>query len=242
MSILINVQYSVFSNNRIEPTPDVVNNMLSDLNAMGKYVFIPNMIAGQNIDLLAGRVNPLNNISFVTLDQQVQIACMTERIDVTINGTDKNQNIPIEDHIRFARSALKKIMEKKHIYSNRLAVNISFLSDFIEDPIQETPLGEKIINTLDFYNGTPLEEWSSRFNARRTVQVETSELLNVITELSSVLDNASGKKRFLCHMDINTIFENAGYRFSADSLERFDGEVMNMITEIKRNFEEACNG
>ena len=136
MSILINVQYSVFSNNRIEPTPDVVNNMLSDLNAMGKYVFIPNMIAGQNIDLLAGRVNPLNNISFVTLDQQVQIACMNERIDVTINGTDKNQNIPIEDHIRFARSALKKIMEKKHIYSNRLAVNISFLSDFIEDPIQ----------------------------------------------------------------------------------------------------------
>ncbi len=58
MSILMNVQYSIFSNNHIEPTPDVVNDLLSELNDMGKYVFIPSMIAGQNIDLLAGRLIP----------------------------------------------------------------------------------------------------------------------------------------------------------------------------------------
>lgn len=242
MSILMNVQFSIFSNNRIEPTPDVVNDLLSELNAMGKYVFIPSMIAGQNIDLLAGKVNPMNNISFVTIDQQVQIACMNERIDVVINGTGKNQTIPIEEHIEFARSALMKIMEKNHIYSNRLAINISLLSDIIEDPIQETSFGKKLCNTLAFYDGVPLEEWSSRVNARKSIQVDNSELLNVITELSSVLDNTSGKKRFLCHMDINTIFENAGYRFSAGSLEKFDGEVMKIIAEIKHNFEETSNG
>lgn len=241
MSILMNVQYSIFSNNRIEPTPDVVNNMLSELNDMGKYVFIPSMIAGQNIDLLAGKVNPMNNISYVTIDQQVQIACMNERIDVTINGTDKNQDISIEDHIGFARCALTKLMEKNHIYSNRLAINISLLSDLIEDPIQETPLGRKLCNTLAFYNETALEEWSSRVNARKTIKVDNDELLNVITELSSALDNSSGKKRFLCHMDINTIFESAGYRFSAGSLEKFDAEVMKIVAEIKHNFEETCN-
>lgn len=242
MSILMNVQYSIFSNNRIEPTPDVVSDLLSELNAMRKYVFIPSMIAGQNIDLLAGKVNPMNNISFVTIDQQVQIACMNERIDVTINGTDKNQAISIEEHIDFARCALTKLMEKNHIYSNRLAINISLLSDLIDDPIQETPLGRKFCNTLAFYNGMALEEWSSRVNARKTIEVDNSELLNVITELSSVLDNSSGKKRFLCHMDINTIFENTGYRFSAGSLEKFDGEVMKIVAEIKHNFEETCNG
>ena len=242
MSILMNVQYSIFSNNRIEPTPDVVSNLLLELNALGEYVFIPNMIAGQNIDLLAGKVNPMNNISFITIDRQVQIACLNERIDVTINGTDKNQAISIEEHIGFARSALAKIMEKNHIYSNRLAINISLLSDLIKDSIQETPLGRKLCNTLDFYNGTSLEEWSSRVNARKSIQVDNSELLNVITELSSVLDNESGKKRFLCHMDINTIFENEGYRFSAGSLEAFDGEVMKITDEIKHNFEEVSNG
>ena len=43
-------------------------------------------------------------------------------------------------------------------------------------------------------------------------------------------------------MDINTIFENAGYRFSIGSLEKFDGEVMKIIAEIKQNFEETSNG
>lgn len=241
MSILMNVQYSIFSNNRIEPTPDVVNNMLSELNAIGKYVFIPSMIAGQNIDLLAGKVNPVNNISFVTTDQLVQIACMNERIDVVINVTDKNQDTSIEEHVEFARCALKRIMENNHIYSNRLALNISLLSGIIEDPIQETSFGKKLCNTLDFYEGSVLEEWSSRVNSRKSIQIDSSELLNVITELSSVIDNASGKKRFHCHMDINTIFENAGYRFSSESLEKFDKEVIQIVNDIKRNFEEASN-
>ena len=184
----------------------------------------------------------LGNLRFVTIDQQVQIVCKNERIDVVINGTDKNQTIPIEEHIGFARNALMKIMENSHIYSNRLAINISLLSDIIEDPIQETPFGKKLCNTLAFYYGVPLEEWSSRVNARKAIQVDNNELLNVITELSSVLDNTSGKKRFLCHMDINTIFENTGYRFSAGSLEKFDGEVMKIIAKIKHNFEEMING
>ena len=242
MSILMNVQYSIFSNNRIEPTPDVVNDLLSELNGMGNYVFIPSIIPGQNIDLLAGKVNPVNNISFVTIDQQVQIACMNERIDVVINGTDKNQTIPIEEHIEFARNALMKIMMKNNVYSNRLAINVSLLSDLIEEPIQKTPLGKELCNTLAYYSGISLDEWSSRVNARRSIQVDNKELINVITELSSVLDNTCGKKRFLCHMDINTIFENAGYRFSAESLEKFDGEIMKIVKEIKHNFEEASNG
>lgn len=242
MSILTSVQYSVFSNNRIEPTPNVVSDMLSELNAMSKYTFIPSMIIGKNIDLLAEKVNPINNISFVTIDQQVRIACMNERIDVEINGTQSNQTIPIEEHIGFARCALSKIMQQNHIYSNRLAININLLSDCIEDPIQDSSLGRKLCNTLDFYNGAFLEEWSSRVNSRRPIQIDDTELLNVITELSSVLDSATGKKRFLCHMDINTIFENAGYRFSFGSLEKFDSEVIKIITEIKRNFEEVNNG
>ena len=79
----MNVQYSIFSNNRIEPTPDVVNDLLSELNAMGKYVFIPSMISGQNIDLLAGKVNPMNNISFVTQVSQKLFSSIANNIKVS---------------------------------------------------------------------------------------------------------------------------------------------------------------
>ena len=241
MSIIMNVQYSVFSNNRIEPTPDTVNGILAGLNSLGKYVFIPSMIAGQNIDLLAGKVNPVNNISFVTIDQRVQIACMNDRIDVLINGTNSNQNVSIEDHIIFARQALTVIMENNHIYSNRLALNVSVLSDVINGPVQATALGRKLCSTLGFYEGRSLEEWSSRVNSRIPIQIDSEEVLNVITEISSVFDSAVEKKRFLCHMDINTIFENSGYRFSSGSLERFDNEAIKIVAGIKQSFEEANN-
>ncbi len=242
MSIIMNVQYSAFSNNRIEPTPDTVNSILAGLNSLGKYVFIPSMIAGQNIDLLAGKVNPVNNISFVTIDQQVQIACMNDRIDVLINGTNSNQIGSIEDHITFARQALTVVMENNHIYSNRLALNVSVLSDVINGPVQATALGRKLCSTLGFYEERSLEEWSSRVNSRISIQIDSQEVLNVITEISSVFDSVAEKKRFLCHMDINTIFENSGYRFSSGSLERFDNEAMKIVAEIKQNFEEANNG
>ena len=242
MSIIMNVQYSVFSNNRIEPTPDTVNGILAGLNSLGKFVFIPSVIAGQNIDLLAGKVNPVNNISFVTIDQQAQISCMNDRIDVLINGTNSNQTVSIKEHIIFARQALTMIMENSHIYSNRLALNVSLLSDVFNGPVQGTALGRKLCGTLDFYGDKSLEEWSSRVNSRSSITIDNNELLNVITEISSVFDNAAGKKRFLCHMDINTIFENSGYRFSSGSLPKFDNEAMKIIVEIKQNFEEANNG
>ena len=237
----MNVQYSVFSNNRIDPTPDIVNTMLTELNSMDKFSFIPNLITGQNIDLLAGKMNPVNNISFTTVDQLVQIACMNERIDVVLNGTEKNQDFTVEERILYARSVLYMIMKKYHIFSNRLALNISLLSNPIEGSVQETPLGKKLCSTLDFYSDNSLEEWSSRVNARKSIKIENDELLNIITELSLFVDG-SGKKRFLCHMDINTIFENSGYRFSFESLERFDCEVKKIVNEIAHNFEEVNNG
>ena len=207
-------------------------------------MFLPNMITGQNIDLTAGRIDTINNISFVTIDQQVQITCMNDRIDVIVNGNERNQTIPIIRHIEFARNTLKMLMNGHHVYSNRLAINVSLLSKEIdnEEQIQDTNLGKKLCKTFSFYTGQPLEEWSTRANSRRAIQMDSEETLNVITEISSVLDNKLGKKRFLCHMDINTLFENSGYRFSGDNLEQFDVEVVKIIENIRNDFEEVNNG
>lgn len=241
MSIIFNVQYSVFANNRIEPTPDNIGKTLKRLNELGSYSFLPNMINGQNIDIVAGVMNPVNNISFVSLDRQVQIACMNDRLDAVMNGTPQNQSLSIGKRLEFSEKILGFLMDEYHIYSNRLAINVSLLSNLIEKPIQETCLGKNMYKALDFYNGKTVDEWSSRTNSRQTIQMAQEELLNVITELSVVTDNMTKKNRFMCHMDINTVFENGGYRFASADLGLFREKVLVIVNEIKNNFEGLDN-
>ena len=242
MSILKDVQFSIFTNSRIEPTTELVNSLLTDINAIKKYEFVPNLITNKNVDLIANTIQTNNNISFVTLDQSVNIACMNERIDVTIRDINNSLDNNLDDYIAFARSALVLIMEKTHVYSNRLAINVSYLSKEVSDFIQNTGVGKKLCKTLDFYKNQTLVEWSTRANVRKCIRLDNDELLNIITDISSVIDNHSGKNRFLCHMDINTVYENTGYRFSSANIEQFEREVLPIINEIKKNYEEVNNG
>lgn len=239
MSKLINIQYSVFSNIHIKPSAEIINDMLTELNKIGEYNFIPNIIIGQNIDIPTGRIVPLNNISYITVDQRIQIACLNERIDVTINNADSSQSDSLFELIVYARKMLALVMKKNWILSNRLALNISLLSDTLESSIFESCIGKKYCKTLDFYLGEQLDEWSTRTNVKKEIKMDQNELLNIITEVSSIIDGASGKRRFLCHMDINTIYENNGYRFSWESLEKFDNRIVSIVEEIKQEFDNA---
>lgn len=241
MEFLKDVQFSVFTNNRIEPTPELVNTLLGELNILGKYEFIPSMIAGKNIDLVAGVVKTINNISFVTIDKSAQITCMDDRIDVVVNNPINSPNQTIEELLIFAHDALTKIMDINHIFSNRLAINIGLYSDVISGPVKDTNLIKSLSNTVNYYDNKEIIEWSSRVNAREEIYVDNNELLNVITNLSLVFDS-NKQKRFLCHMDINTVFENSGYRFSSSSLKSFYLSIMPIINRIKNDFVEKSNG
>lgn len=240
MSYLVDLQYSVFTNQRIEPDIDNINAMLLSINALGKYSFFPNVIVNTNIDLNARTVTPINNVSYVTLDQKIQIACLNERIDINIHPNINDTDVSIDGYIDFSKEAMTIIMDKNNIVSNRLALNVSLISDLYEN-ILNTELAHKYFKPLDFYNNNQIEELFSKVNSRRFIHIEKEEMLNVITELSSVIDNASGKKRFLCHMDINTIFEKNEYRFKSAHLNAFNNEIMPFIREIKKNYEDACH-
>ena len=241
MSILADLQYSVFTNKRIEPEVANLSEMLSQINGLNKYTFFPNIAVNTNIDINTGMVTHVNNVSFVTLNQMIDINCLNDRIDVNIHPNNENQNIEIKEHIEFARAAMNIIMNNNGILANRLAINAFLLSKTFDKNIQETKLGGKYCQLLDFYTGKQIEEWFVKTNSRRNIIVEQEETLNVITELSTVIDKATAKKRFLCHMDINTLFENNGYRFSTNNLEKFDEEVLSIINEIKTNYDGDCD-
>ncbi len=238
MSFVLNAQLSVFCNVRIEPDPENITALLTEINKLGQYVLLPNLITGQNIDLAAKQVKNITNLAFVTTDQSCQIVCMDNRIDVTINSNPDNPELSLEESVEYANRVLKIIMDKYSIMGNRLALNTSILSNNCSDSFEDLRIMQKMYVPMDYYKGKEVAEWATRINSRILINIgPTTENLNVITDLNAVEDTAGGNKRILCHADINTLAENTGYRFNWEKLSDFSAEVLKIAHSIKISFE-----
>lgn len=238
MGMLLNVQLSVFGNYHIETTAKNVSNLMQKLNELGEFEFLPNIISGQNIDLLAGKINTTSNLSFVTSSQSCQIICMDNRMDCLLKFDSEYQDT-IDNGLAFCNRVLGVIMDNFPILGNRLAININELSNPVSGDLLETNLGKSVVSVLDFYKDKKLDEWSTRANTRLSVDISGKpENLNIITELNIATNNQINEKRILCHLDINTVQENQGYRFNKEDLSSFIDETRKIIENLKNNFEE----
>lgn len=241
MSLMLNVQLSSFCNYRIEPNAKNITSLMEKVNLLGIKEFLPNITTGQNIDLIKGTLETVSNLGFVTSDTTGQIVCQNNRIDCMFNYNAENQ-CDLNESLDELKSIIVIILNEFEILSNRLAVNINILSDPYEGDLKETNFGRSIVSTLDFYRDKDLKEWSTRENVRYPINIcGQEEILNVITELSKVTSNPGDENRILCHMDINTIPENTGYRFNYDKMGCFVEQVKDISGSIKLNFEELSN-
>lgn len=241
MSLILNVQLSAFSNYRIEPTANNVTFLMESINKLGIKEFLPNITTGQNIDLIKGKLETISNLGFVTSDKTGQIICQNNRIDCMLNYGEDNQ-CEINESIDALKQIILLILKEFDILSNRLALNVNILSDVYEGDLKGTKFGRKLVSTLDFYKDKELSEWSTRKNVRYPIKIcDKEEILNVITEFSKVTRNPGEENRILCHMDINTIPENTGYRFNYEKMDSFVENIKDIVNDIKTNFEELSN-
>lgn len=239
MGIVLSLQLTTFCNYKIEPSPKNISLLMEKINSLNIKEFLPNVTTGQTIDLVQGKVESVSNLGFVTVDKSGQIMCQDDRIDCIFKFTPDTQG-DFEENIKNLKAILKCILQQEsRTISNRLAFNVNLLSDPYVGDLQNTSFGHNIVSTLNFYKEKKLKEWSSRENVWHSIKIANiDEMLNVITELSMVTSNSGEEKRLLCHMDINTIPENAGYRFGYESIDKFVDETKKIITNIKTNFEE----
>ena len=80
MGILLNVQLSDFGNCNIKTTAANFSNLIEKINRLEKFEYLPNIVSGQSIDLLEGKINTTSNLSFITASQLSHIICMDNRI------------------------------------------------------------------------------------------------------------------------------------------------------------------
>lgn len=237
MGILLNVQLSVFGNYHIDTKPDNITTLMEKLNQLGRFEFLPNVVNGQNIDLLGGKVNIVSNLSFITATRQCQIMCMDERIDCTINYNADTQET-IDSALDFTNSVLNVIMDTFPILGNRLAINVNKLGEPYEGDIKSTRIGEVLVSNLPYYQDKELVEWSSRSNTQMPVSIgEKEEVLNVISELNIATNNQTQEKTMLCHIDFNTVPQNTGFRFNNEHLTEFVVLGKEIISQLIGQFE-----
>lgn len=241
MGIILNIQLTAFINYRIEPNANNISNLMNKLNSLKIKEFLPNITTGQTIDLIKGKINTISNLTFVTSDNDAQIICQDERIDCIFNF-NQDDRCNFESELQKLKTILLLIMTEYKIISNRFALNINLLSESYWEELQNTKFGQNVVSPLSFYNNKEVKEWSMRENSWHPIVISNEEdTLNVITELSMVTNDQQTEKRILCHMDINTIPGNSGYRFNKDSLNEFVKETSSIAEEIKTNFEGLSN-
>jgi len=237
MSNIINFQLSVFCNKRIEPTSEKITDLMKEIKSISQMDFLPNIINGQIIDMMAKQVIKVSNLSFATPDQTRQIIYMDDRIDFISNAVDE-VFLEYEKELSLAEALLQFVLERDSIQGNRLALNLKMICENSFDGI--SPFAIKLCKPLDYYIDKPIEEWSNRCNTRETIRLgELDEVLNVVTSLSMTQNISTAQKYVLCHIDINTIAERNSFRFSSESIADFVAEVKPIADNIKSNFSEV---
>ena len=98
--------------------------------------------------------------------------------------------------------------------------------------------GKELLKTPSFYNDKELYDWSMRVVAHETVHInQTSEKLNVMTDISSMREVNGEKGAVLHHIDINTLQQNKDMRFGKEALSPFVFAALPLVEQLTKDVE-----
>lgn len=237
MNNIINVQLSYFCDYHIQTSVESITKLMDGLNNLGFGELLPSMIHGQKLNLIEGKAIPTSNLSFNSTDGSIQIVCMDNRIDCIIRPTI-SEKIDLDKDLLKCKSLLEVIISHYNILGNRLAINIDAIGNKKIADYSTTEFGRGLSSSINYYKGRIISEISVHLNTRIPIELyEMEEMINVITNISTAVNNEEQSNLLLCHIDINTVPEKQGLRFKNDVLEQFISQIKGIIRQIISEFE-----
>ena len=162
MGIFTNVQLSIFCNTTASVTPNQITKAMMELNDLGINSFLPNVVNGQNLNLLSGKVEKVTNISFISTDQKYNIACLDRRVDISYNNSINDIN-GLKTILEQCTKLIDSIIEIYGFTANRLAINLNILGKEHDKVLSDTKF-KNLAKSLKYYDNKDIYEWSSRIN------------------------------------------------------------------------------
>ena len=230
MGSVLKIQLSAFSNKRIVPSANNIAIIMPKLKEISGIEFLPSVVNSQKIDISTGMIENVSNLSFLSADSTGQVICSDNRLDCIINVSADHQDV-VEERFNTTSAILQFLMEATNTVANRLALNVTFVSDICNE---NSVFEKQVMHVVPFYQNRIIKEWSSRVNAEGTMTINNiEENLNIITEYSRGIEPNTMKTRILCHSDINTVAENRDFRFEHDAIDLFEKKEKSIFEEIQ---------
>lgn len=235
MGAILTIQLSSFSNKKVLPNTENIAVLMPKLKELSGIEFLPNIVSSQKIDVKTGAIENVPNLSFSSTDNSGQIICTENRIDCIFNFDIDHQD-GIDDKFNMASAIVKFIMSNASVFANRLALNVTCLSNVCSsNSVFET----QVMHVVPFYQNKTIKEWSSRTNAVGSMNINgVEEDLNIITEYTHATEQITKETRIVCHTDINTVPENKDFRFESDAIDIFEKQAKDIFLEIQADLEE----
>lgn len=234
MGAVLTIQLSVFSNKRILPSTENIAILMPKLKELSGIEFLPNVVNSQKIDITTGAIENVPNLSFSSADNAGQVICTENRIDCVFNfNVDRQEGV--ESGFDVASAIIRFIMEHANVFANRLALNVTYLSNICNG---NSAFETQVMHVVPFYQNKTIKEWSSKTNAVGIMTINgADESLNIITEYIHATEQTTKETRIVCHTDINTVAENKDFRFKFDVVDSFEKQAKSIFTEIQSDLE-----
>lgn len=227
----LNYQFSIFGSYSIQPTAEIIPELMSEINKKLSKSFIPTVIDIPNVDLKNQSVNIITNLQLITLDRRFSIVLLNDRIDINYNKVSDDE-LEQNEFFHMAEQALHLIMDRFDLSSNRLAINIH-KAIMPLSPAELDSFGKESLKCGPYYNDKLFNEWSTRVNSQTDIAMQDMhEEINVITSLSNA--SVHNQNAVVCHIDINTLPQNMDMRFKKDILTSFINVTMPIAQDIMK--------
>ena len=208
------------------------------------------MLPGTFLEFLPG-LSPIQRIRYESENHEWSFVITSDRMYIEKTQSKVNDNNNHNYYENFVNEALdiyKIILDYFKLNGHR----ISFITRGLLPELPDNKLEEvfrKFILPIDFYSTNLPLEWTSRLVSRLDTDLNgSSETLNVITNINrkngmlSINNDTMDFDRIVISFDINTFQGNKNTRFSADNIEPFYLESINIRIKIIEEIREKLNG
>lgn len=240
MTRFMNMQFSVFGNfTEIKATQENVFKLMNEFKGNN---LLPSTVTNQNIDVNTGIVETESRISFISENKNFNFIINNNRIDFNYELFSLDQtNIDsfINETFTYFSEMYMNIYKGFKFKGNRLALNVNVLGDKkINDRLNH--YYEKNINSFKFYSNKIVNDFNYSISGKSEINIgEKKEIINVITELKTAVNNNNNEQRLMTHFDLNTLHENFNLRFENKDINGFLESIKPVLNELILNFKDC---